>query len=51
MMKAQSNESEAIDTKAFAQFNTELFYDPTIEPDSYTPLQNAANMEITPFEL
>lgn len=51
MIKAKDNSTEAMDLPAFAEFNAKLFYDPSLEPDTYTPLQNVANMEITKEEL
>jgi hypothetical protein len=51
MFKKQDPTTNTIDKTAFASFNQQLFHDPTIPPDTFTPLEDPTSHLITPEEL
>jgi hypothetical protein len=51
MLKSKATREMAMSTADFVKFNENIFYDPTIAPDTFTPLENATPMHISEFEL
>jgi hypothetical protein len=51
MLKKKGGEGADVQAQAFAEFNQQLFHDPNIPPDTYTPLANTQENHITPEEL
>jgi hypothetical protein len=51
MLKHREERNVEIKADTFAAFNQQLFHDPDIPPDMYTPLPNARAHHITPEEL
>lgn len=50
MLKRRAKDAQ-LDPALFAKYNQRLFYDPTAQPDTYTPLDDARSSWITAEEL
>jgi hypothetical protein len=51
MFKKNDPNNTQIDPTAFATFNQQLFHDPTIPPDTFKPLDNPEDNQITAEEI
>jgi hypothetical protein len=51
MLKQKGNDTSELSLARFQQFNEDIFFDHTIQPDAFTPLLDAADNHISKAEL
>jgi hypothetical protein len=51
MLKSKDQDISALNLKAFAEYNSKMFNDPTLPEESYTPIAAPATQHITQAEL
>jgi hypothetical protein len=51
MLKSKDQDLSTLKLKEFTEYNREIFFDPSLPPESYTPIESPETQHITPAEL